>query len=94
MDSPDIYGVKTIAIGFALGAMAQQARNAFNYWNAKIESPTLQEIIVAFISYHKNTNFYLADCPASFFSFYLEKEKKKKAPCNLFCLLFWASSYN
>lgn len=88
MDSPDIYGVKTIAIGFALGTMAQKARNAFNYRNAKIESPTLQEIIVAFISYHTNTNFYLADCPASFFSFYLEKEKKKKAPCNLFCLLF------
>lgn len=66
MDSPDIYGVKTIAIGFALSAMDQQARNKFNYCNAKIESPTLQEIIIAFISYHTNTNFYLADCPASF----------------------------
>lgn len=51
MDSSDICGVKITAIGFALSAMTQQAGNTFNYWKAKIESSTLQEIVIAFISY-------------------------------------------
>jgi len=49
MASSDNYGVKIIAIGSALSGMTQQARNAFNYWNIKIKSPTLLQIIIAFV---------------------------------------------
>lgn len=96
MDSPDNYVVKIIAIGSALSEMTQQARNTFNYWNIKIKSPTLLQIIIAFIPYNKTTNFYLADCP----QYFLCLKQKKNAPCNWVCLcklsydwlIFWLSS--
>lgn len=66
MDSRDNYGVKIIAISSAHSKMTQQARNTFNYWNLKIKSPTLQQIIIAFIPYNINIIFYLADCPQYF----------------------------
>lgn len=85
MHSPDIYSENNC--NRFLSVMTQQARNAFNYWNAKTESPILQEIVIAFISPYKH-KFLFFDCPASFFPFLSrEKERGEKAPCNLFGLL-------
>lgn len=44
MDSSDLCGVKITVIGFAFSAMTQQARNIFNYWNAKIESQPYKKL--------------------------------------------------